>query len=535
MDRARLSSAGFSPTTRLMQNVQMGLRQYRIAFSDTPVANKNANSHWVWQDGTEPVRLTTEALPESVRFSKDYLICLKASELKQDDMALVTKEEPMNPAKYQQVQQQEEQNFLAPEVMQKAFSEMKVNDLIVHRDHGVGVFKGLTVMQIGGIQNEFIELCYAGGDKLYLPIYRLSLLHRHMAGSFTLDTLGGKSWEKAKVRVRSHLRDRAHELLILYARRSQATTPPLPKPDVDFARFSQACGFEETPDQMQAIEAVIKDMCDSRPMDRLLCGDVGFGKTEVALRAAYLATQGGQVVVLVPTTILCLQHLNTFQKRFEGWPVCVKALSRFTTSAEVAETLSGLQAGKVDIVIGTHRLLSQDIRLKNLRLLIIDEEQRFGVAQKEKIRQLRANVDTLALSATPLPRTLNMGLMGLRDLSLIQTPPKNRLPIRTFLSSFDAHTVRRAVLAEIQRGGQVFYIFNRIQGLERELEQLQRLIPEARMLMAHGQMSKEDLRKGMVDFFHQKYDMLVTTTIVESGLDIPQVNTLLFAVQTVWG
>jgi len=411
-----------------------------------------------------------------------------------------------------------------------SFRDLSPNDLVVHEQHGVAVYEGLKIMNLQGVENEFIQLKFKDNDKLYLPIYRIGQLQKYSspAGSAPLDKLGGTSWQKAKVKVRSALRDVANELLVLYAKRQSAMGFAFSAPDVTFREFEATFPYDETPDQEKAITDVISDMEKPRPMDRLVCGDVGFGKTEVAIRAAFKAVQDQkQVAILVPTTVLAFQHYQTFSKRFKDWPVRVAVLSRFTPTAQVKKDLADLAQGKVDIIIGTHKLLGKDVIFKDLGLLIIDEEQKFGVTHKEKIKRMRTQIDVLALSATPIPRTLNMSLMGIRDLSIINTPPEERLSIRTFVTRFNEETIHKAIMSEIQRGGQTFFIHNRVQSIYGLQDELRRIVPEARIRVGHGQMQEADLEKTMLDFYEHEYDVLLSTTIIESGLDIPRVNTII--------
>ena len=410
-----------------------------------------------------------------------------------------------------------------------SFGDLNPGDAVVHVLHGIGIYEGLKVMPIGGVDAEFITVAYKDGDKLYLPIYRINQIQKYSgpAGEKLIDKLGGTQWQKVKSRVRNHLREIASDLLQLYAKRSQVHRPPFPANDDDFSKFEAAFPYDETDDQLKAVNDIVHDMTTDKPMDRLVCGDVGFGKTEVAMRAAFKAVEGRrQVAVLAPTTVLSFQHLETFQRRFKAWPVTIRALNRFVPTADAKKTLEEMKEGKVDIVIGTHRLLSKDIGFKDLGLLIIDEEQRFGVTHKERIKKMKTIVDTLTLSATPIPRTLNMSLVGMRDLSIINTPPVDRLPTRTFVTKFDRETISKAITAEIQRGGQVFFLHNRVQSIYSVADELRQIVPDARIRVGHGQMEEDELEKVMVAFYHHQVDVLVCTTIIEAGIDNPRANTM---------
>lgn len=410
-----------------------------------------------------------------------------------------------------------------------SFGELQPGGCIVHVQHGIGVYDGLKVMNIGGVESEFIQISYKDKDKLYLPVYRVGQLQKYSGHASTtlLDKLGGPGWEKTKAKVKSAIRDIANELLLLYAKRAQMHRPPMKVDATALQSFEFSFPYDETEDQLRAINDIIKDLSSTKPMDRLICGDVGFGKTEVAMRAAFIAANAGkQVAVIAPTTVLSFQHLETFTKRFEKWPIKVAALNRFVSDSEAKKILKQVATGEVDILIGTHRLFSQDVVFKNLGLLIVDEEQKFGVAHKEKLRKMKSGVDTLAMSATPIPRTLNMSLMGIRDLSLINTAPVDRLPTRTFISKWDDETIRKSILSEISRGGQIYFIHNRVQSIYGLADELRRLVPEARLKVGHGQMEEHELEKTMISFFHHEIDILVCTTIVESGMDVSRANTM---------
>jgi transcription-repair coupling factor (superfamily II helicase) len=418
-----------------------------------------------------------------------------------------------------------------PEKIIRDLTDLHPGSPVVHEDYGVGRYIGLTTLDVGGLTSEFLVLEYADGDKLYVPVQALDLVSRYTgapAESAPLHKLGGDAWDKAKKKAAQRIRDTAAELLDLYSRRAARQGEQLAANEADLRAFETAFPFEETPDQAQAIAAVVDDLASGRPMDRVVCGDVGFGKTEVALRAAFVAVQAGkQVAVLVPTTLLAQQHYQTFADRFADWPVKVESLSRFRSGREVNQVLQDLENGRTDIVVGTHRLLQSAVRFNRLGLLIIDEEHRFGVKDKEKLKQLRAEVDVLTLTATPIPRTLNMAMGGLRELSLITTPPAARLSIKTFVSQWDSATIREACLREIRRGGQIYYVHNSVDTIEKAARAVAELVPEARIAVGHGQMRERELEQIMLDFYHQRCNMLVCTTIVESGIDVPSANTII--------
>jgi transcription-repair coupling factor (superfamily II helicase) len=412
-----------------------------------------------------------------------------------------------------------------------AFTDLAPDDLVVHEDHGIGRYHGLRTLRTDGRDADFLLLEYAEGGRLYLPVERLDLITKYMGapeGAARLDRLGGGAWQRVKESVRAALREMAEELLRLYAARSVAERPVFPTDTPWQGEFEAAFRFEETPDQMRAIEEIKADMGGARPMDRLVAGDVGYGKTEVALRAAFKAVADGrQVAVLVPTTVLAQQHFNTFTDRFGPFPARVELLSRFRSPKEQKAVVQGLARGTVDVVIGTHRLLSKDVTFKNLGLLVVDEEHRFGVVHKERIKRLRTAVDVLTLTATPIPRTLHMSLSGVRDLSVIETPPLDRLPVETVVTGFSRSVIKEAIEREVGRGGQVFFVHNRVQSLPSMTAFVQALCPDARVAMAHGQMGERELESVMVKFVDGQIDVLVSTAIVESGLDIPASNTII--------
>jgi transcription-repair coupling factor (superfamily II helicase) len=410
--------------------------------------------------------------------------------------------------------------------------DLKVGDYIVHVDHGVGIYQGLRQLTLSGAARDFMLLTYQDDAKLYVPLERLDLVEKYRSSGDgvkpVLDRLGGTSWERTKKRVKRALRDMAQELLQLYAERKMRGGAPT-SPDTPWQReFEDAFEFEETPDQLKALADIKQDLESPEPMDRLLCGDVGYGKTELAMRAAFKVIQDGrQVVVLAPTTVLAFQHYTTFRQRLTAFPMRVEMLSRFRMPAEQKKVVAETEAGKVDVLIGTHRLLSKDVRFRDLGLLIVDEEQRFGVAAKEKLRKLKAGMDVLAMSATPIPRTLHMSLGGLRDLSVIETPPRGRLAIQTTVAPFSQSLIQSAILQEMQREGQTFFVHNRVESIFSIAALVQRLVPTARIGVAHGQMDEKELERVMLKFMQGEYEVLVATALIENGLDIPRANTIL--------
>ena len=418
-----------------------------------------------------------------------------------------------------------------PDMVVQSLAELEPGAAVVHEDHGIGRYLGLQKLNLGELEAEFLTLEYAGGDKLYVPVASLHLISRYSGGGgehIPLHKLGSGQWEKAKRKASERIRDVAAELLEIYARREARQGHTYPFDENQYHAFTANFPFEETPDQQDAIDAVLDDMRSSRPMDRLICGDVGFGKTEVAMRATFVAVMGGrQVAVLVPTTLLAEQHTENFRDRFADWPVRIESLSRFRSNKEQQSVIAALAEGKVDIIIGTHKLLQQGIQYKNLGLVIIDEEHRFGVKQKEAFKALRAEVDVLTLTATPIPRTLNMAMGGIRDLSIIASPPARRLAIKTFVHEWNPEIVREACLREIKRGGQVYFLHNEVDSIERMSRQLEELLPEASIRIAHGQMRERELERTMSDFYHQRFNLLVCTTIIETGIDVPTANTII--------
>ncbi|RAV09712.1 transcription-repair coupling factor [Paenibacillus contaminans] len=413
----------------------------------------------------------------------------------------------------------------------KSYQELKVGDYVVHVNHGIGKYVGIGTLEVGGIHKDYMHILYAGGDKLSVPIDQIDLIQKYVGAEEKepkVYKLGGADWNRVKSKVRSSVKDIADDLVKLYAER-QATQGFSFSKDTPYQNeFESMFPYDETRDQLRAIEEIKHDMEKTRPMDRLLCGDVGYGKTEVAIRAAFKAAiDGKQVAVLVPTTILAQQHYETFRERFAGYPFNIQVLSRFRSKKEQTETSKGVKNGTIDVVIGTHRLLSQDLVFKDLGLLIVDEEQRFGVTHKEKLKRLKTNVDVLTLTATPIPRTLHMSMLGVRDLSVIETPPENRFPVQTYVVEHSNALIREAVERELAREGQVYYLYNRVQGIQQMAEQIAMLVPDARVAVAHGQMSEQELEKTILDFLDGEYDVLVSTSIIETGVDIPNVNTLI--------
>ena len=418
-----------------------------------------------------------------------------------------------------------------PEAIIRDLGELSEGAPIVHEDHGVGRYRGLIAMDVGGMPGEFLEIEYAKGDRLYVPVAQLHLISRYSGASpetAPLHSLGGEAWAKAKKKAAEKVRDVAAELLEIQARRQARAGLALHVDRPMYEPFAAGFPFEETPDQRAAIEAVLRDLQSSQPMDRVVCGDVGFGKTEVAVRAAFAAASAGkQVAVLVPTTLLAEQHYRNFRDRFADWPLKVEVLSRFKTAKEIKAELEKLAEGKLDVIVGTHRLLQPDVKFKDLGLVIVDEEQRFGVRQKEALKALRANVHLLTLTATPIPRTLNMAMAGLRDLSIIATPPANRMAVQTFVTPWDDALLKEAFQRELARGGQVYFLHNDVESIGRMQRELQELVPEARIGVAHGQMPERELEQVMLDFQKQRFNVLLCTTIIESGIDIPNANTII--------
>jgi transcription-repair coupling factor (superfamily II helicase) len=449
----------------------------------------------------------------------------------ENGLSFITENELYANVVRQSARRKNQEGVTQVEAMVRDLSELKIGDPVVHVNYGIGRYHGLVAMDLGEGETEFLHLEYAKETKLYVPVSQLHVISRYSGASpeaAPLHMLGTGAWEKAKRKAAEQCHDTAAELLNLYARRALRQGHAFQYSEHDYFAFAESFGFEETVDQANAINAVVSDMTSGKPMDRLICGDVGFGKTEVALRAAFIAVMGGkQVAILAPTTLLAEQHAQTFADRFADWPVKIAELSRFRTGKEISAAIKGMTDGTVDIVIGTHKLLSKDVQFNRLGLVIIDEEHRFGVRQKEALKALRAEVDVLTLTATPIPRTLGMALEGLRDFSIIATAPQKRLAIKTFVRNEDESVLREACLRELKRGGQVYFLHNEVETIQNRKAMLERLLPEARIAVAHGQMHERDLEKVMRDFVAQRHNILLCTTIIETGIDVPTANTII--------
>lgn len=413
----------------------------------------------------------------------------------------------------------------------KSYSELKVGDYVVHINHGIGKYLGIETLEINGVHKDYLHLKYSGNDKLYVPVEQIDQVQKYVASEGKepkIYKLGGTDWKKVKTKVQKSVQNIADDLIKLYAEREASRGYAFAKDGEEQRELEASFSYQETEDQLRCIEEIKKDMESERPMDRLLCGDVGYGKTEVAIRALFKAVMDGkQVAFLVPTTILAQQHYETIRERFQGFPIEVGLLSRFRSKKQQTETIKGIKAGTVDVVIGTHRILSKDIVYRDLGLLVIDEEQRFGVTHKEKIKKMKANVDVLTLTATPIPRTLHMSMLGVRDLSVIETPPENRFPIQTYVAEYNPGLVREAIERELARDGQIYFLYNRVEEIERKAEEISMLVPDARVTYAHGQMNENELESVILSFLEGEFDVLVSTTIIETGVDIPNVNTLI--------
>ncbi len=491
------------------------LRQYKI----------NAKQVENWD-----VFLQSDVSPCILVAPMDQGLWLELEQKKIPAIAIIT-ESALSGEKAQQRRRRRKSSAYELENIVNNLNELTIGSPVVHQEHGVGRYLGLQTLQIGGIASEFLALEYANQDKLYVPVSSLHVIARYTgmsAENAPLHKLGGDQWSKAKQKAIKRIRDVAAELLEIHAKRAVKEGHAFELAYVEYAAFADAFPFEETPDQQTAIEAILEDMASPHPMDRVICGDVGFGKTEVSMRAAFIAVQNGkQVAILVPTTLLAQQHYQNFSDRFADWPVRVEVLSRFVSPKRQKEIVDDLDQGKVDIVIGTHKLLSKDIKYKALGLVVIDEEHRFGVTQKEHFKKLRNELDMLTLTATPIPRTLNMAMSGLRDISIIASPPPNRHAIKTFITDWVDAQIKEACLREIKRGGQVFFLHNDVKSMEKMAKELEGLLPEARIEIAHGQMPERELERIMLDFYHQRFNLLLCSTIIESGIDIPSANTII--------
>jgi transcription-repair coupling factor (superfamily II helicase) len=467
--------------------------------------------YWQAAKAADPKTPQRVVLPLEAGFETDKLAVISETDILGDRLA--------RPRKRRRAA-----NFLAEA------SALTPGDLVVHIEHGIGRYEGLKTLDIQGAPHDCLELQYGGEAKLYLPVENIDLLSRYGAESegVVLDRLGGAAWQARKARAKERLREMAGGLIRIAAERAMKTTPGIDPPQGVFDEFCARFPYEETEDQLNAIGDVLTDLGSGRPMDRLICGDVGFGKTEVALRAAFVAAMSGQqVAVVCPTTLLARQHFKTFEARFQGWPVKVRRLSRLVPPKEAAETRQGLKTGEVEIVVGTHAVLSKQVAFKDLGLVIVDEEQHFGVKHKEQLKELRADVHMLTLTATPIPRTLNMAMSGMRDISIIATPPQKRLSVKTFVQQKDDTAIKEAILRELLRGGQVYYLHNDIDTMARTAEDIRKLVPDARVGIAHGQMRERELEAVMSDFYHRRFNVLVCSTIIETGIDVPSANTII--------
>ncbi|MEH7335659.1 transcription-repair coupling factor [Neobacillus drentensis] len=466
-----------------------------------------------------------QLLPGKVQIMKGNL--QTGFELSIQKIAVITEEELFN----KRVKKSASRQKLSNAERIKSYSELRIGDYVVHVNHGIGKYLGIETLVINGIHKDYLHIRYQGTDKLYVPVEQIDQVMKYVGSEGKepkIYKLGGTDWKKVKKKVQSSVQDIADDLIKLYAEREAAVGYAF-TPDGDMQReFETSFAYQETEDQLRSIHEIKKDMERGRPMDRLLCGDVGYGKTEVAIRAAFKAiADGKQVAFLVPTTILAQQHFETLRERFQDYPINIGLLSRFRSKKQQTDTIKGLKAGSCDIVVGTHRLLSKDIVYRDLGLLIIDEEQRFGVTHKEKIKKLKTNVDVLTLTATPIPRTLHMSMLGVRDLSVIETPPENRFPVQTYVMEYNGSLVREAIERELARDGQVYFLYNRVEDIERKAEEISMLVPDARVTYAHGQMTENELESVMISFLAGEFDVLVSTTIIETGVDIPNVNTLI--------
>ncbi|WCE28627.1 transcription-repair coupling factor [Vibrio sp. SCSIO 43137] len=503
----------------------------KVIFSVESEGRREALLELLTQIKLKPVE--TGSLKEAISAQHKFSMILGAAEHgfvhSSPDFALICESDLLGDRVIQR--RRKDRKAVNSDTVIRHLAELKPGQPVVHLDHGIGRYIGLQTLEAGGLKTEYVTLEYQDEAKLYVPVASLNLISRYSGGAedgAPIHKLGGEAWSKARRKAAEKVRDVAAELLDVYAKRELKPGFKFELDRGQYATFKASFPFEETDDQATAINAVMSDMCQAKAMDRLVCGDVGFGKTEVAMRAAFVSTDNGkQVAVLVPTTLLAQQHFENFRDRFANLPIRVEVLSRFKSAKEQKQIMQDTQDGKVDILIGTHKLLQSDIRFKDLGLLIVDEEHRFGVRQKEKVKAMRADVDILTLTATPIPRTLNMAMSGMRDLSIIATPPARRLAIKTFVRQQDDAVIREAVLREIMRGGQVYFLHNQVETIEKVAEDLAKLIPEARVTTAHGQMRERELERVMNDFYHQRFNLLVCTTIIETGIDVPTANTII--------
>ena len=524
----RVDARALEPAEKLLAY----LKQFkgRVLFAAESAGRREYLSDLLARHGLRPVPLQNWS--EFLASAEPLCICIapleRGLQLPEAGLAILTEEQLFGERARQKSRRVARRD---PESIIRDLTDLAPGAPVVHELHGVGRYLGLETLDVGGFETEFLRLEYAGGDKLYVPVSSLHLISRYSGSSpetAPLHKLGSGDWEKARRKAAEQARDTAVELLDLYARREARQGHAFNYNLMDYQAFADAFPFDETPDQEKAIEGVLGDMSAGRPMDRVVCGDVGFGKTEVALRAAFVATQGGkQVAVLVPTTLLAQQHAQTFQDRFADQPVRIEVLSRFRSGKQQEATLKDISEGKVEIVIGTHALLRPEIQFKDLGLVIVDEEHRFGVQHKERLKKLRAEVDVLTLTATPIPRTLNMALAGVRELSIIATPPEERLAVKTFVSEWQDGLVQEACLREIKRGGQVYFVHNAVESIDKAAADLGKLVPGAEVRIAHGQMRERDLEQVMLDFYHRRFNILVCSTIIESGIDVPSANTII--------
>ena len=523
---------------RRSEDPVLALRQYlrpdgpRVLLAAESAGRRETIAQLLAEHGLRPESVDSfeDWLKSDARFALSVAPLANGFSLPGEGYAIVTETE-LYGALARRAGRRRQEQASSVDSMVRDLSELKIGDPVVHTQHGIGRYMGLVAMDLGEGETEFLHLEYAGDSKLYVPVAQLHVISRYSGAdpeSAPLYALGSGQWEKAKRRAAQQIRDTAAELLNLYARRAAREGHAFKLDPREYAKFAESFGFEETPDQAGAIASVIGDMTAGRPMDRLVCGDVGFGKTEVALRAAFIAVMAGkQVALLAPTTLLAEQHTQTFTDRFADWPVRIAELSRFKSTKEVNTAIAQINEGSVDIVIGTHKLLSSDVQFKRLGLVIIDEEHRFGVRQKEALKALRAEVDVLTLTATPIPRTLGMALEGLRDFSVIATAPQKRLAIKTFVRREEDSVIREAMLRELKRGGQVYFLHNEVETIENRRAMLEALVPEARIAVAHGQMHERELERVMRDFVAQRANVLLCTTIIETGIDVPSSNTII--------